>query len=155
VSAGVINLADVELTEMVQGERFAARSARLGPLLGAKALGVSLIVVLPGKCSCPFHSHRANEEMFIVLEGQGSLRYGDSARPVRAGDVISCPVGGPETAHQIVNDSSAKLRYLALSTKITPEVCEYPDSKKVLAYDGKWGHMTRTSADVDYWEGEA
>jgi mannose-6-phosphate isomerase-like protein (cupin superfamily) len=41
--------------------------------------------------SCPFHSHRGEEEMFFILKGNGTLRYGDETRKIRAGDVICCP----------------------------------------------------------------
>jgi len=34
-------------------------------------------VLPPGKAQCPFHSHRAEEEMFLVLEGEGELRFGN------------------------------------------------------------------------------
>jgi len=92
--------------------------------------------------------------MFFIVAGSGTLRYGAETRKIRAGDVICCPTGGPETAHQIINDSDAELRYLSISTKVQPEVCEYPDSKKVLAYHGAWGHMTHVADDVDYWKDE-
>ena len=49
--------------------------------------------------------HCVNEEMFLILEGRGSLRYGANTYPVRAGDLIACPTGGAKTAHQLVNDS--------------------------------------------------
>ena len=36
-----------------------------------------------------------------------------------------------------------------------PEICEYPDSGKVISYDGKWRHSTEAAAgNVDYWQGE-
>lgn len=163
MTGNVVHLPDVPLTPESHGDKFASSEARLGPLIGMRQLGCTLIVVPPGKRSCPFHNHRANEELFLILEGQGALRYGSSSREVRAGDLIACPTGGAETAHQLVNDSDADLRYLAFSTKLEPEVCEYPDSGKVLAFDGygeharnadKLGLMVHRSADVDYWDGE-
>jgi uncharacterized cupin superfamily protein len=69
--------------------------------------------------------------------------------------VICCPTGGPETAHQIVNDSDEDLAYLSVSTRMPAEVCEYPDSKKIGAYADGVRHMTASDADVDYWTGEA
>ena len=39
--------------------------------------GYSYDVVPPGKRSCPFHSHRAEEEMFFIVKGAGTLRYGE------------------------------------------------------------------------------
>ena len=151
----VVNLDELELEHFAKGETFESASVRIGPLLGAKDLGYSYDVVPPGKRSCPFHSHRAEEEMFFVVKGSGTLRYGSETRPRRAGDDICCPTGGPDTAHQIVNDSDAPLAYLSISTMMPAEVCEYPDSKKIGAYaDGGMRHMTRTDAHLDYWIGE-
>ena len=154
----VVNLDELKLEKFEKGDKFAASSARIGPLLGAKDLGYSYDVVPPGKRSCPFHSHRAEEEMFFIVKGAGTLRYGSETRKIRAGDVICCPVGGPETAHQIVNDSSEDLAYISVSTMMPAEVCEYPDSKKVGAYGGvtpsRLRHMTRTDAHLDYWTDE-
>ena len=151
----VINLDELKLEQFAKGETFESASARIGPLLGAKDLGYSYDVVPPGKRSCPFHSHRGEEEMFFVVRGEGTLRYGGETRRIRAGDVICCPTGGPETAHQIVNDSNAPLAYLSISTMAPVEVCEYPDSKKVGAYARDFRHMTRAEHHVDYWTGEA
>ena len=64
--------------------------------MGAKDLGYGYDVVPPGKRSCPFHSHRGEEEMFFILEGQGELRFGDQRYPLRPHDVVACPAGGPE-----------------------------------------------------------
>jgi uncharacterized cupin superfamily protein len=90
--------------------------------------------------------------------GRGTLRYGTETRPIRAGDFICCPTGGPETAHQIVNDSDADLAYISVSTMMPAEVCEYPDSKKIGAYGGttasRLRHMTVADAAVDYWKDE-
>lgn len=97
--------------------------------------------------------------MFIILEGEGTLRVAGEMIPIRAGDVIGIPPG-PEYPHQIINTSNAPLKYLSISTQEVPEVCEYPDSGKYLAYsrtkgpllDG--GRMHRSDTDLDYWDGE-
>ena len=154
----VVNLDELELERFEKGGKFACNGARIGPKLGAKDLGYSYDVVPPGKRSCPFHSHRAEEEMFFIVRGTGTLRYGAETRKIRAGDVICCPVGGPETAHQIVNDSNEELAYLSISTMMPAEVCEYPDSKKIGAYGGatpsRLRHMTHAADNVDYWTDE-
>ena len=154
IDSRVVNIHDLPLEHFEKGDKYESRSVRIGPRVGAKDLGYSYDVVPPGKRSCPFHSHRAEEEMFFVVKGEGLLRYGNETRKIRAGDVICCPVGGPETAHQIVNDSNADLAYLSISTKMPAEVCEYPDSKKVGVFAQGVKHMTRTDAHVDYWTGE-
>jgi uncharacterized cupin superfamily protein len=154
----VVNIDELELDTGSQGDKFAWSSARIGPKLGAKDLGYSYDVVPPGKASCPFHSHRAEEEMFFIVRGTGLLRYGKETRKVRAGDFICCPVGGPDTAHQLVNDSGEELAYISVSTMAPAEVCEYPDSGKVGAFGGagesRLRHMTEAAAKVDYWKGE-
>ena len=153
----VVNIDELALEHGSNGEKFEWSSVRIGAKLGARDLGYSYDVVPPGKRSCPFHSHHAEEEMFFIVRGRGTLRYGAESRPIRAGDVICCPTGGADTAHQIVNDSDAELAYLSVSTMAPAEVCEYPDSAKVGAYgrsESRLRHMTDAGAQVDYWKGE-
>jgi uncharacterized cupin superfamily protein len=150
----VVNIDELKLDHFAKGDTYECDAVRIGPLLGAKNLGYSYDIVPPGKRSCPFHSHRGEEEMFFIVKGKGLLRYGSETRPIRAGDVICCPTGGPETAHQIVNDSDAALAYLSISTVLPAEICEYPDSNKIGAFSGGVRHMTRAVDGVDYWMGE-
>jgi uncharacterized cupin superfamily protein len=155
IDTRVVNIDELELEHFEQGEKFQSDGMRVGQLLGAKDLGYSYDVVPPGKRSCPFHSHRGEEEMFFIVRGSGMLRYGDETRRIRAGDIICCPTGGPETAHQIVNDSDAELAYLSISTMMPAEICEYPDSKKIGAFAKGFRHMTRPEHHLDYWTDEA
>jgi uncharacterized cupin superfamily protein len=155
----VVNIDELELDHFEKGGKFASDSARIGPKIGAKDLGYSYDVVQPGKSSCPFHSHRAEEEMFFIVRGTGTLALWRRrrARCVRVTS-SAVPWAGPETAHQLVNDSSEELAYISVSTMMPAEVCEYPDSKKVGAYGGvtpsRLKHMTMADASVDYWKDE-
>jgi uncharacterized cupin superfamily protein len=165
----VLNIADVELIDLAERARqrgttmprarFGGRIGSIGPLIGARKLGYNLTVIEPGKAAFPKHSHRVNEEMFFVLEGQGELRIGDAVHPLRAGDVVACPVGGADTAHQLVNTGAAELKFLAVSTMEYPEICEYPDSGKFLAATGvqpaDLRQIGRIGESLDYWDGEA
>ena len=155
IASKVINIDQLKLEHFERGDKFACDAVRIGPLLGAKDLGFSYDVVPAGKRSCPFHSHSGEEEMFFIVKGRGLLRYGNETRPVRAGDFICCPTGGPETAHQIVNDSDAELAYISVSTMRDAEVCEYPDSKKIGAFGKGVRHLSATGSHVDYWTDEA
>jgi uncharacterized cupin superfamily protein len=138
--------------------RFDARVGRLAERLALKRLGCSVVAVAPGAAGWPFHSHRANDELFLVLAGSGELRFGAQRHAVQAGDLVGCPAGGPQTAHQLVNTGDVELRYLAVSSRLDPEICEYPDSGKVAAYadDGGEGfyHCSRAADMRDYWDGE-
>lgn len=97
--------------------------------------------------------------MFFIIEGEGELRFGDKRYPIRPHDVIACPTGGPEVAHQIINTGTTTMRYLSLSTLVEVETCEYPDSQKVSIVAGKRGErglrkMFRAEATVDYYDRE-
>jgi uncharacterized cupin superfamily protein len=99
------------------------------------------------------------EEMFFILEGEGELLFGDQRYPIRRHDVIACPTGGAEVAHQIINTGATDLRYLAISTLTELEACEYPDSGKISIVSGKRGDrglrkMFRAEADVEYYDRE-
>ncbi len=123
--------------------------------IGAKKLGYNITKIPPGKRAFPFHSHRVNEEMFFVIEGEGEIRIGDKTYTIKKGDFVACPPGGPETAHQIINTSKAELLYMGVSTKEGPEIAEYPDSKKfgVMSTDG-FRFLGKADQSLGYWDGE-
>jgi uncharacterized cupin superfamily protein len=73
--------------------------ARLARGSAAQKLGASVDIVAPGMRSCPYHLHHAQEEMFVVLDGHGTLRVAGAMLPIRTGDVIFIPPG-PEYPHR-------------------------------------------------------
>lgn len=162
----VVNLDEVEFVRtQAHGDKYAAKLAPISPLLGAQKLGYNLTAVPPGKRAFPYHNHHANEEMVLILEGQGTLRYGKQELPLRKGDIIGCPPGGPEVAHQIINTGDVELRYLAVSTTIDTDVFQYPDSGKFGVVGGRKPGQSLAAAAfpgkfvveadcVDYWKGE-
>jgi uncharacterized cupin superfamily protein len=160
----IINLADVPLRESRHGETFAAQLGRIGPLIGARKLGCQLHVVPPRKKAFPRHAHHVNEEMFFVLSGAGAYRLGEETYPIRAGDVLSAPPGDGSTAHQIINTSDEELRYLGFSTRLDPEVVEYPDSGKFAVASmappdtgllgAKFVYIGRAGESLNYWDNE-
>ena len=159
-----MNIDDVALRTNAQGDLFEAQLGQIGGQIGAEKLGYLLHVVPAGKRAFPRHAHHVIEEMFVVLEGEGTYVAGEESWPIRAGDVISAPPGGGDTAHQIINSSDSELRYLGLSTQDDPDVVEYPDSDKFLVVSGipdgggfrdaRILHIGRTSDGLDYWDGE-
>jgi uncharacterized cupin superfamily protein len=131
----IMNLDEVQFDDVEENGLYTSRRASIGKHIGARQLGYNLSVLPPGKSQCPFHSHRAEEEMFFILDGEGELRFGSERYPIRRHDVIACPTGGAAVAHQIFNTGTTDLRYLALSNVCALDVCEYPDSGKVLVGD--------------------
>ena len=153
------NFNDVPLKHDTREPLYDSVGARLGVGTAALKLGASIDIVAPGKRSCPYHFHYAQEEMFVVLEGTGTLRVAGEMLPIRAGDVIFIPPG-PDYPHHILNTSDAPLKYLSIGTKDSPEIVEYPDSGKYLATATRHGdpfgfdHIHREKDDLDYWDGE-
>jgi uncharacterized cupin superfamily protein len=135
-------------------QKFHVERGSLTERLGLTTLGINVTRVAPGKTAYPFHSHRCNDELFYILAGDGELRLGGELHAVKAGDVIGCPIGGPETAHQLINTGREPLHYLSMSSNIDPDICEYPDSKKVGVWVGEFSYLTRSNSAVDYWDGE-
>lgn len=167
----IVNIADIEPRSMPESfkpkgpaaEMFEVRMGEIAPRIGAQKLGYNLTAVPPGKRAFPFHNHRINEEMFFILEGSGEVRIGTERHAIRSGDIIACPPGGPESAHQIINTGAVELKYLAVSTLIYPEICDYPDSRKFLVAEGQrdadgkargFRFIGRAETALDYWEGE-
>ncbi len=152
------NLNDAPAEHFVRDPHYDSIGARLATGTAARKLGASIDTLAPGKRGCPYHLHHAQEEMFVVLEGEGTLRVAGENLPLRAGDVVFIPAG-PEYPHQILNTSAAPLKYLSISTQESPEICEYPDSGKFMAQAKEGGTKTFNvirgkGEDVDYWQGE-
>jgi len=164
VSKPLVNIAELPLDRWSQSDFYGGADVRIGPMIGVKDLGISYSEVEPGKSSCPFHNHHVEDEMFIILEGEGTYRFGAESYAIKAGDVLGAPAGGQETAHQIINTGTSVLRYYGISTMSLADVCEYPDSGKF----GVFSRSTRNPYDkstirhlqhldnkgVDYWDGE-
>lgn len=167
-SSPVINLADVSIRPRSSAkgappDRYDVRRGEIASHIGACKLGYNITVVAPGKRNCPFHNHHIDEEMFFILEGHGELRYGEQRLPLKSGDIIACPPGGPETAHQIINTGDTDMRYLAVSTMAPAEICEYPDSGKFGVFAGRtpetadrpaFRYIGKADEIHNYWEGE-
>lgn len=126
----ILNVDELEFTDWGQGGKFAAKLGEISTRLGAKKLGYNLRVLGPGKQTLPFNNRRVAEEMFFVLAGRGEIRIGGVAYPIRQGDVIACPSGGPESAHQMVNSSDSELRYLAVRTVEWPKRAGHRNGEK-------------------------
>jgi len=154
----VRNFNDAKLEPGVREPLYETLSAPLASGTAATKLGASIDIVAPGKRACPYHLHHAQEEMFIILEGTGTLRVAGEMLALRAGDVVFIPPGR-DFPHQIINTSNEALKYLSVSTRETPEICEYPDSGKYLAKAAGakgpvFDAVQRAESSVDYWDGE-
>ncbi len=154
------NFDDVEKLREQRAPLYDTLCARLAAGTDARKLGLSIDIVAPGMRGCPYHFHYAQEEVFVILEGEGTLRVAGQMLALRTGDTVFIPAG-PKYPHQIINTSATPLKYLSISTRDRPEVVVYPDSGKYLtmADDDRspqgFARMQRERDDLDYWDGEA
>lgn len=158
----IVNLDDLPFAKVGNGKEFEAERAPVSSQIGAQKLGYAVIRVAPGKRAWPYHAHREIEEMFLILEGEGTLRYAGDEHAVTKGDFICAPADSKKS-HQLINSSDRTLTYLALSNQVSADVMHYPDSGKFGVWQGDIRDPTgprtflafvKDAAVVDYWEGE-
>jgi uncharacterized cupin superfamily protein len=111
---------------------FTAYRARIGHQLGTERIGLSQWLIPAGQVAYPYHFHLAEEEVLVLLEGTLLLRAADGWSRLKSGDVVRFPPGA-DGAHQLVNDTDADVRFLAISTHGQPDVVIYPDEGKICA----------------------
>jgi uncharacterized cupin superfamily protein len=157
----ILNIADAETFTAGQGEVFAASHGQLSRALGGSKIGTTVTRVEAGRAAFPLHHHYGSEEHFFIISGSGVLRHGAETYPVRPGDYIVHPPGGPETAHQLVNTGNEPLVYLSIGAMVAPEVVGYPDSGKIgvstRPFPEKGLRFFALAADAErvaYWDGE-
>jgi len=149
--ANVVAVADVEEDE--DGDRLVAEAA------GSVASGLKWSRRGPGAELAIPHCHSAEEEVFVVLEGDGTLELWPSPRPlagagrethsIRTGDVIARPPG-TRVSH-FVKAGPNGLTCLVYGTRELNDICYYPRSNKI-AFRGV-GVLGRIES-LDYWDGE-
>jgi uncharacterized cupin superfamily protein len=151
--AHVVQSDDLEPVER-DGASVGRRVRDLGKAAGSQRTGLRLSDVLPGKLNAPPHCHSAEEEIFVVLDGEGSLLLwedGDIAEhPVRRGSVVARPAG-TGVAHAFRADDGG-LTLLMYGTRDPNDICYYPRSGKV--YLVGVGVIARLGEPLDYWDGE-
>ena len=132
-----------------------SKDGGVGTRLGAELLGGSLYELEAGDRLWPYHLHHANEEWMIVVRGTPTLRSPDGEHGLEEGDVVVFP-RGRAGAHQISNRTHTAIRVLMISSMVTPDLVEYPDSGKVGArsVSGEPILMSRPGPLLDYWDGE-
>jgi uncharacterized cupin superfamily protein len=116
--------------ETLSIERGDLRIERVASDAGAEQLGGTLYELAPGADGVPLHVHHGMEELAVVIAGTPTLRTLEGEFELAAGDVIAFP-RGRRGAHTLANRSDTPARYLMLSTKVMPEIVEYPEQGTV------------------------
>jgi uncharacterized cupin superfamily protein len=146
--ATIVNVADVE-PRPVERPRIVRTRRNLGVAVGSVATGLQHVEVAPGKQSGPQHCHSMEEEIFVVLAGEGVLLLDQEEIPVRPGHVVARP---PATgvAH-CFRAGDGGLTHLAYGTREPGDVCYYPRSNKINFGGVK---VIARLERLDYWDGE-
>jgi uncharacterized cupin superfamily protein len=145
----IVALTDVPAEDFTGGGDVVAVRRDQGNVLGSVRIGVGELTVAPGALSSPPHCHAAEEEIFFVLDGEGTLLLGDEEHAVRAGSVVARPPG-TGVAHAI-RAGAAPLTLLAFGTREPNDIVFFPRSGKV----GLRGVKARFFIQrVEYWDGE-
>lgn len=99
--------------------------------LNPKNLNFDLRLLNPGQYSAPYHSHRFAEELFMIISGSMTLRTPNGLEIVSNGDLVFFEMGDTG-AHQFYNHTSEPCTYLDIRSFIGFDICDYPDSGKML-----------------------
>ena len=145
----IVALDDAPAEDFTGGGDVVAVRRDLGDVLESKSIGVGHLVVEPGALSCPPHCHAAEEEVFVVLDGAGTLLLGEEEHAVRPGSVVARPPGtGVPHAFRA---GDGPLTLLAFGTREPNDIVFFPRSGKV----GLRGIKARFFVQqVEYWDGE-
>jgi len=153
--SSIVNLDDVE-------DAYGGIAKHLGRSAGATRTGLNWISLPPHDEGAPPHCHSAEEELFVVLDGEGTLElWGPPApgsppaaepqetHPLRRGHVVARPPATRVPHSFRAGDSP--LTFLAYGTREPNDIAWYPRSNKV-SFRGI-GLMARLEA-LEYSDGE-
>jgi uncharacterized cupin superfamily protein len=144
----IVHLDDVATEDVERpGRRYRCR--RLGVAAGGVTSGLRHVAIAPEQYGWPRHCHAAEEELFVILSGTGTVRIGDDEALVRTGHVISRPAG-TGLAHDF-RAGPEGLEYLSYGQRENNDICYYPDSGKFFL--GGVGVIGRVE-QLGYWDGE-
>ena len=126
--ANVVALESVATRRIDKGtSRFTLRAPGQGG--GAVTSGLNHLTIDGGANGWPFHCHAAEEEILVVLDGDGTVTVGKEQSPVRRGHVLARPAGTGQ-AH-IFEAGAAGITMLAYGTKEPNDITHYPRSGKI------------------------
>lgn len=105
----------------------------------------------PDQYNAPYHFHRYAEEMFMILSGSATVRIPSGLEIVHEGDILFFEAG-ESGAHQLYNHTQSPCTYLDMRSYIGHDICEYPDSDKIIIVPG--GETFRRSEQYGYFDRE-
>ena len=98
--------------------------------------GAYVETMQPGAPPAEKHWHEQEDEFLYVLAGELTVVEGETEAVLHPGDAACWPAGRP-VAHTIANRSAAPCTYLIVGTRVTHDICHYPDSGRALHTEGE------------------
>jgi uncharacterized cupin superfamily protein len=158
----IVAVAGVPADERDRGE-FGATLRNIGLALDSRSTGMRHATIAPGRMNAPPHCHSAEEELFVVLAGDGALVLYDldgavtAEYTVRAGHVVARPAG-TGVAHAF-RAGAGGMTVLSYGERKGEDVGFYPRSQKLAVRgfggSGVLGGVVFRVQRTDYWDGEA
>ena len=157
-----INLKDVEWQDRHSPKgKFGRRMKNISVALGREPesldlakrwpFDLALVRIPKGKSLCPYHSHAAESELYLVVSGKGSIRDRDGSTIVAAGDAFFF---GPGEAHQLTKAGEEDFVYYVIADNPRGDSCFYPDSGKFAAWKEGMNEVIVKGKETDYFDGE-
>jgi uncharacterized cupin superfamily protein len=112
---------------------------------------LALIRIPKGKALCPYHSHSAESELYLVVSGKGGIRDKEGTTMVTAGDAFFF---GPGEAHQLSNAGEDDFVYYVIADNPRGDSCYYPDSGKFAVMKEGTNEVIVKGTETDYFDGE-
>jgi uncharacterized cupin superfamily protein len=120
-------------------------------LIKRQPFDLAMVRIPKGKSYCPYHSHSAESELYLVNSGRGSIRDKSGKTEVGPGDAFFF---APGEAHQLSNAGDEDFVYYVIADNPRGDCCYYPDS-------GKWAvgveggkEIIVKGKETDYFDGE-
>jgi len=157
-----VNISDVEWQERQSPKgKFGRKAKNISVALGRDSesldlakrwpFDLALVSIPKGKMLCPYHSHSAESEMYLVVSGRGKIRDKDGWTEVGPNDAFFF---GPGEAHQLANAGDEDFVYYVIADNPRGDMCHYPDSGKFAVWKENGNEVIVKATEADYFEGE-
>ena len=149
MAARLVNIREVPALDYWFGPLQGGRMQDIGRNVGSDKIGLVVQTIAAGKRSSRRHRHLFQEELLIVMAGEGVLLHGDERLPVTAGSCVCYRAGDPE-AHTFENSGTADLVIWAFGNRFSHEVALYPD-EGVAFVEGLGAEVPLASVTPSAW----
>lgn len=135
----------------IDGFRLFTDVARVQSGVNPKWLNFDVRRLDPHQYNAAYHFHRYAEELFVIQQGAATLRTPAGLEIVEAGDIIFFE-SGEGGSHQLYNHTEDACIFLDVRTYIGYDICEYPDSNKIIVVPN--GETFNRNEQRGYFDGE-